>query len=76
MQLAKDFFPTLPDKLQGKLHRVKARSHDPILTIGLLVPEIGRRRSYGPISRFRFCGEDVGRSFVVYSHDPIFRTKK
>ena len=29
-----------------------------------------------PISRFRFCGENVGRSFVVCSHDPIFRTNK
>ena len=27
--------------------------------------EIGRRRSDGPISRIRFCGENVGRSFVV-----------
>ena len=30
----------------------------------------------GPISRFRFCGENVGRSFVVCSHDPTFRTNK
>ena len=29
-----------------------------------------------PISWFRFCGENVGRSFVVCSHDPIFRTDK
>ena len=41
-----------------------------------MVPKIGSRRSDGPISRFRFCGENVGRSFVVYSHDPIFRTNK
>ena len=30
-----------------------------------MVPKIGSRRSDGPISRFRFCGENVGRSFVV-----------
>ena len=41
-----------------------------------MVPKIGRRRSDGPISRFRFCGENVGRSLVVCSHDPIFRTDK
>ena len=42
----------------------------------LLVPKTGSRRSDGPISRFRFCGENVGRSlFVVCSHDSIFRTK-
>ena len=51
-------------------------SHDPILRILFLVPKIGSRRSDGPISRFRFCGENVGRSFVVRSHDPIFRTNK
>ena len=34
------------------------------------------RRSDGPISRFRFCGENVGRSFVVCSHDTFFRTNK
>ena len=55
---------------------LKARSHDPILTIRFLVPKIGSRRSDGPISRFRFCDESVGRSFVVCSHDPIFRRKK
>ena len=41
-----------------------------------MVPKIGSRRSDGPISRFRFCGENVGRSFVVCSHDPFFRTNK
>ena len=41
-----------------------------------MVPKIGSRRSGGPISRFSFCGENVGRSFVVCSHDPIFRTNK
>ena len=55
---------------------VKARSQDPILRIRFLVPEIGSRCSDGPISRFRFCGGNVGRSFVVCSHDPIFRTDK
>ena len=53
---------------------VKARSHDPILRIRFLVPKIGSRRSDEPISRFRFCGKNVGRSFVVCSRDPIFRT--
>ena len=55
---------------------VKARSHDPLLRIRFLVPKTGSRRSDGPISRFRFCGENVGRSFVVCSHDPFFRTNK
>ena len=57
-------------------HTLKARSHDPTLRIRFLSPKIGRRRSDGQISRFRFCGENVGRSFVVCSHDPIFRTNK
>ena len=55
---------------------LKARSHDPILRIRFLVSKIGTRRSDGPISGFRFCGENVGRSFVVCSHDLIFRTDK
>ena len=55
---------------------VKARSRDQILRIRFLVPKIGSRCSDGTISRFRFCGENVGRSFVVCSHDPIFRTNK
>ena len=55
---------------------VKACSHDLFLRIRFLVPKIGSRRSDGPNSRFRFCGEDVGRSFVVWSHDPFFRTNK
>ena len=42
----------------------------------ILVPKIGSRRSYSPISRFCFCGENVGRSFVVCLHYPIFRTDK
>ena len=41
-----------------------------------MVPKIGRRRSDGPVLRLRFCGENVGRSFVVCSHDPIFKTDK
>ena len=41
-----------------------------------MVPRIGSRRSDSPISRLRFCGENVGRSFVVCSHDPIFTTDK
>ena len=59
-----------------KLYRVKAHSHDPFLRIRFLVPKIVSRRSDGPISRFRVCGENVGRSFVVCSHDPFFRTNK
>ena len=41
-----------------------------------MVPKIGSRRSDGPILRFHFCSENVGRSFVVCSHDPFFRTNK
>ena len=63
-------------KSNEKLHSLKARSHDPFLRIRFLVPKTGSMRSDGPISRFRFCGEDVGRSFVVCSHDPFFRTNK
>ena len=55
---------------------LKACLHDPILRIRFLVAKIGSRRSDGPISRFRTCDENVGRSFVVCSHDPIFRTNK
>ena len=54
----------------------KARSDDPFLRIRFLVSKTGSRHSDGPISRFRFCGENVGRSFVVCSHDPFFRTNK
>ena len=55
---------------------IKARSHDPFFRIRFFVPKTGSRRSDGPISRFRFCDENVGRSFVVCSHDPFFRTDK
>ena len=55
---------------------IKARQDDPFLRIRLLVPKAGSRRSDGPISRFHFCGENVGRSFVVCSHDPFCRTNK
>ena len=41
-----------------------------------MVPKTGSRRSDGPISRFRFCGENVGRSFAVCLDDPFFRTDK
>ena len=41
-----------------------------------MVPKTGSRRSDSPISRFRFCGENVGRSFVVCSHNPFSRTDK
>ena len=54
----------------------KARSHDPFLRIRFLVPKTGSRRSDGPNSKFRFCGENVERTFVVCSHDPLFRTNK
>ena len=58
-------------------HRdLKARSDDPFLKIRVLVSKPGNRRSDGPISRFRFCDENVGRSFVECSHDPFFRTNK
>ena len=60
----------------GKTDGIKARSHDPILRIRFLVPKIGRRRSDGLISRFCFCDENVGRSFVVCLHDLILRNKK
>ena len=59
-----------------KSNILKARSHDPFLRTRFLVPKTGSRRSDGPISRFRFCDENVGRSFVVCSHDPFFRTNK
>ena len=55
---------------------VKVRSHDLILRIRFLVPKIGSRRSDGRIAMFRFCGENVGKSFVACSRDPIFRTNK
>ena len=41
-----------------------------------MVPKTESRRPEGPVLRFRFCGENVGRSFVVCSHDPILRTDK
>ena len=63
-------------KNEVRLDAVKARSHDLILRIRSLVPKIRSRRSDGPISRFHICDENVGRSFVVCSHDPIFRTNK
>ena len=56
--------------------QVKARSDDSLLRIGFLVPKTGSRRSDGPTSRFCFCGENVGRSFLVCSHDPFPRTNK
>ena len=55
---------------------LKARSDDPFLRIQFLVPKTGSRRSDGPISRFRFCGENVGRSSVVCSHDPFSEITK
>ena len=36
-------------------HSFKARSHDPIWRIRILVPKIGGRCSYGMISSFQFC---------------------
>ena len=41
-----------------------------------MVLKTGSRRSNGPISRFRFCDENVRRSCVVCSNDPFFRTNK
>ena len=69
-------FSVVSHTCHNTLINVKARTHDPILRIQFLVPKIGSRRLDGPISRFRFCGENVGRSFVVCSHDPIFITNK
>ena len=60
----------------NKVCSLKARSDDPFLRIRFLVPKTGSRRSDGPIPRFRFCDENVGRSSVVCSHDPFFRTNK
>ena len=48
---------------------IRSNFKDPILNIG-------STRSDGPISRFRFCGENVGRSFAVCSHNPISRSDK
>ena len=48
----------------------------PVHMIRFLVPKIGRRHSDGSILRFRFSSENVGRSFVVCSQDPTFRTNK
>ena len=42
----------------------------------VLGSKIESRRSDGPISRSRFCCENVGRPFVVCSHDLIFTTEK
>ena len=41
-----------------------------------MVPKIGSRRSDDASSRFRFCSENVERSFVVCSHNPIFGTNR
>ena len=43
---------------------IKAHSHDPILRIRFWVTKIGSRCSDGPISRFRFCGENIGSVFT------------
>ena len=66
----------MASKKQLDLLYLKARSYDPILRIRLLVPKIGSRRSDGPISRFRFCGENIGRSFAVCSDDLISELTK
>ena len=63
-------------KLSKNLEQIGASVSRPVHTIRFLVPKIGRKCSDGPISRFRFCGENVGSSFVVCSHDPIFRANK
>ena len=62
--------------LLAALYCLKARSNDPFLRIRFLVPKTGSRRSDSPISRFRFCGENVGRPFVVCSHDPFSELTK
>ena len=48
----------------------------PVHTIRFLFLKTGNKRSDGPISRFRFCGENVGRSFSMCSQGPIFGTNK
>ena len=60
----------------AKLAPGSIKDNDPILSIRFLVPKTGSRLSDGPISRSRFCGENVRRSFKVCSHDPIFITNK
>ena len=55
---------------------LKAPSHDPFLRIRFFISKIESRRSDGPISKFCFCDENVGRSFVMCLHDPFFRTNK
>ena len=50
---------------------LKARSYVPISKTRLLLPKIGSRRSDGPISRFRFCGEN----FNVFTR-PDFRNQQ
>ena len=71
------FFIYFSDMICTLLNSVlKACSRYQILRIRYLVLKIGSRRSDGPNLRFRFCGENVGRSFVVCSQDPIFRTNK
>ena len=67
-------FLELKDHFSASLTR--SCTYDPFLRIRFLVPKTGSRRSGGPISRFRFCCENVGRSFAVCSHDPFFRTNK
>ena len=68
--------PVLHQPRKPGANRVNARSHDPILRILFLVTKIGSRCSNDPISRFRFCGENVGMLFVVCSHYSIFNTTK
>ena len=63
-------------KNEVRFDAVNAHSHDLILRIRSLVPKIRSRRSGGPTSRFHIYDENVRRSFVVCSHDPIFRTNK
>ena len=57
-------FASNQPRMFDKKFDIKARSHDPFLGIRFLVPKTGSRR------------ENVGRSFVVCSHDPFFRTNK
>ena len=70
-QLLKGYFG-----IEKEVPSFKAHSDDPFLRLRFLVPKTGSRRSDGPISRFRFCDENVGKLFVVCSHDPFFRTNK
>ena len=51
---------------------LKARSHDPNFKKPILGSANWKHAFRRSIFKVPFCGENVGRSFVVCSHDPIF----